>query len=471
MRQRFRTFSPDYRRHLKETLHLAWPVIIGMMGFNLMGLIDSLMIGDLSYVHLSAASLATGVFNILTIIGMGLSFALSPLVAEADSADRPGRVADLLRQGTYVGLITAVVLGFGVYYAAEILYWLDQPEQDVVLADSYLRILSYSVVPLLVFMIFKQFSDGLSLTRPAMYITLLGLLVNVVGNWLLIYGYWGLPRLELDGAGWGTLLSRLVMMVAMVAYVVRGQSFGRYRLAEGWGRLNRPLMRRIAALGLPSGFQHFFEVGAFVGCTLIIGWMDEASANRAAHQIVLQLASVSFMIVLGFSAAATIRVGSALGRRDWLNLRRAGMTGVGVAIAFMSGSALVFVLGRHFFPPFFNENPRVLEIAASLMGIAALFQIFDGVQAIGVGILRGIQDVRIPTAVTFLAYWVINLPLGYGLGIGLNWGVQGVWYALMVSLAISAILLTSRFWYLSGQMGERVSRFDPPESEVTALVE
>lgn len=444
-----RTLFKPYRPHFRETLKLAWPVVIGLMGFNLMGLIDSLMIGELSYVHLSAAALANGVFMILTIIGMGLSFALSPLVAEAEASDQPGRVGDLLRQGTYVGLILAAVLSVLTYFGADALYLMDQPLQDVVLADGYLRILSYSVVPLLVFMIFKQFTDGLSLTRPAMWVTLLGLAVNTLANWLLIYGYWGLPRLELEGAGWGTLISRIVMLVVMVGYVLRSRRFAAYRLSQNWGKLQPNLMKRIAELGLPSGFQHFFEVAAFVGCTVIIGWMDNPSASRAAHQIVLQLASVSFMVVLGFSAAATIRVGQALGRQDLPNLRRAGFTGVMMAVGFMACSGVVFMLARDYFPAFFNDNARVLEISAQLMIMAGFFQVFDGAQAVGVGILRGIQDVKIPTLITFVAYWLISLPTGYVLGIVFDLGVIGVWIGLLVSLFIAGALLNGRFHYLT----------------------
>lgn len=468
MRQTLQTFLSDYRRHFRETLHLSGPVIIGQLGFILTGVIDSLMIGDVSYVHLSASSLANGMFIILTIIGMGISFALTPLVAEAEAAGQDRKVGTFFRQGIYVGILASLVLGSLVYGSAEGLHWLDQPEQDVVLARSYQQILSLSVLPLLIFMVCKQFTDGLSRTRVAMYMTLIGLAVNVVANWVLIYGQWGFPRLELDGAGWGTLLSRVVMMLGMIGYLLRHHSFARFHLREGWGRFDQAVSRKILQIGLPSGFQHFFEVAAFIGCTLIIGWMPEASANRAAHQIVLHLASISFMVTLGFSVGATIRVGNALGRRDFVNLRRAGVTGVLMATGFMLCSAIVFIAGRNLLPAYFNENAVVLEISARLMIIAAFFQLFDGTQAVGVGILRGLQDVRIPTLITFVAYWLISLPLAYGLGIGLEMGVDGVWYALAISLMVSAFTLNGRFWALSSRMirrGEVLPTMLPPEAK------
>ena len=470
MTQTLQTLFSDYQRHFRETIFLSAPVIIGQLGFILTGVIDSLMIGDVSYVHLSASSLANGIFNILTIIGMGISFALTPLVAEAEAAGKEQKVGTFFRQGIYVGILAALVLGSLVYASAEVLHWLDQPEQDVVLARSYQQILSLSVLPLLLFMVCKQFTDGLSRTRLAMYLTLIGLAVNVLANWLLIYGHWGFPRLELDGAGWGTLLSRIVMAVGMLGYILWHRSFTRFQLRKNWGRFDRAVSRKILEIGIPSGFQHFFEVAAFIGCTIIVGWLPEASANRAAHQIVLNLASISFMVTIGFSVGATVRVGNALGRRDFVNLRRAGFTGVAMAIGFMLCSAVVFIAGRDWLPTYFNENPQVLEISARLMIIAAFFQLFDGVQAVGVGILRGLQDVRIPTVITFVAYWLISLPLAYGLGVWLEIGVDGVWYALAISLMVSALTLTARFWYLSTRMireGEVLPGLELSEPEPT----
>jgi len=455
MQQRLLRFFSPYRTHFRETLSLSIPVIIGQLGFVMMGFIDSLMIGDIGYVHLSASALANGIFFILSVIGMGISFALTPLVAEADAAGKLGRVGDLFRNGLYVAMATSFILGILIYFSAEILPFLDQPAEDIALAETYLRILSISTLPLLVFMALKQFADGLSYTRLAMYITLAGLVVNAGANWVLIYGKFGLPRLELDGAGYGTLFSRVFMMVAMFIYVLRNQAFAKYKLQEGWRNIKEPIIKKILSIGLPSGFQHFFEVAAFVGCTVIIGWLGEtASADRAAHQIVLQMISIAFMVAMGFSAGATIRVGNALGKKDYPNVQRAGLTGVFLAVGFMACSATTLVLGRNIFPAFFNDTPYVLEVSARLMIIGALFQLFDGIQAVGVGILRGIQDVVIPTVITFVAYWVINLPLGYLFALPMGMGVDGIWYSFVVSLIVSASLLMARFMRMTNKMAK-----------------
>lgn len=452
MRLGFQRFWTSHRPHMVATISLAVPVVIGQLGQYLMGFIDSLMIGQLSYVHLSASSLANIMFFILTVIGLGVSFAISPLVAESSGAENHERTGDYLRQGTWVGLGLGLLIGLGVYFSADLLPLMDQPEEDVRLATSYTRILSISVIPMLLFLIFKQFTDGLSLTVPAMIVTLLGLGFNVLANWMLIFGKWGMPRLELDGAGWGTLASRTFMMLLMVGYVLFAKRFKYLNLRKGWLTFKGNVIKKILQIGIPSGLQYFSEVAAFGGSTLMIGWLENGSAYRAAHQIAIQMAAMAFMVVMGTSAAASIRVGTALGKHEPLQVRRAGTAGIVLAALFMCFAAITFILGRHLFPPFFTEDAFVLEIAANLMIIAAAFAIFDGIQAVGVGILRGMQDVNIPTLITIVVYWVINLPLGYALGFPLGFGITGIWIGFVVSLMLASGFLSWRFYNLTGRL-------------------
>ncbi|MEL6730772.1 MAG: MATE family efflux transporter, partial [Bacteroidota bacterium] len=271
-------FRKDYGTHFRETIKLSIPVIIGQLGQYLMGFIDNLMIGQLSYVHLSAASLANIMFYILTILGMGITFAISPLVAEANGANNHRKVGDYLKQGLWVSIFASVVLGAAVYFSAWVIPFMDQPEKEVDLAVSYTKILSYSVLPMMVFLIAKQFTDGLSLTRPAMFITLIGLGFNTFANWILIFGQFGMPRLELDGAGYGTLASRSLMAILMMGYVFWHKRFKIYEVTSNWMKLNGAIIRKILGIGLPSGMQYFFEVAAFGGCTIMIGWMEDGSA-------------------------------------------------------------------------------------------------------------------------------------------------------------------------------------------------
>ena len=420
-----------------------------------MGVIDNMMIGDVSYVHLSAASLANGVFFMITIIGLGVAMILSPLVAEAESAGNQRRVGLYLQQGLAIALGLSAIMMVLNHFSINLLPLMDQPAEDIRLASSYLEIIGFSILPFMVFFIGKSFVDGLSLTRPAMYVTLLGLGFNVFANWLLIYGHWGFPRLELDGAGIGTLSARTFMALLMIAYIYRASRFQSYRLP--WKGLNWAVIRKVLKLGIPSGMQWFFEVGAFVGATVMIGWIGQE--ERAAHQIAISLASITFMFVTGFSAGASIRVGNALGRKDWLNVRKAGNSGLILAAAFMTLAAITFVLAKDVLPQLFLEsdpasqefanNAEVLRLAAYLMLVAAFFQIFDGIQAVAAGILRGIQDVQIPTLITLIAYWVVSLPLSYLFAFTFEWELYGVWYAFVCGLMVSAVLLSSRFWYLT----------------------
>ena len=447
--------SISYRQHLKETLSLSMPVIIGQLGHVMMGVIDNMMIGDVSYVHLSASSLANGVFFMITIIGLGVSMIMAPLVAEARSADNQRRVGLYLQQGFAIAVGLSAIMMILNYFSIDLLPLMDQPQEDVDLASSYLKIIGFSILPFMVFFIGKSFVDGLSLTRPAMYVTLLGLAFNVFANWLLIYGHWGFPRLELDGAGIGTLSARTFMAVLMTIYIFKSKRFKEFRLP--WVGLNWPIIKKILKLGIPSGMQWFFEVGAFVGATVMIGWIGQE--ERAAHQIAISLASITFMFVTGFSAGASIRVGNALGKKDWHNVRRAGNAGLILAMAFMVIAATTFVIFKDELPKLFLEtdpsaplllsNLEVMRLTAYLMLIAAFFQIFDGAQAVAAGILRGIQDVQIPTLITLIAYWVVCIPLSYLLAFNFDMGLYGVWYAFVGGLFVSAVLLTSRFWYLT----------------------
>jgi MATE family multidrug resistance protein len=449
MNQRLLSFWRTYAFDFRKTIQLSFPVIVGQVGFILMGLIDNLMIGDLSFVHLSAASLANSIFFILTVIGMGIAIAITPLVAEADGAKKPELAGKYFRQGIWVALGVGAILLILILLAAELLPYLNQPEEEVPLAYDYLRILALSMLPLMVFRVGKQFCEGLSMTRPAMIVILIGLLINVGANWVLIYGKLGFPRMELSGAGYGTLFSRTIMMLLMMGYVFFAPKLKSYDLRRHWNQFLGPVIRKILKIGLPSGLQFFFEVGAFVGAAIIIGLMEDASAQRAAHQIALQLFAISFMIVTGISVGATIRVGNAMGRKDMPGVRRVGLAGIYLGVAFMTVSAGIFFLGRNWFPTFFVEEERVIRIAAQLMFFGVAFQLFDGVQAVAVGILRGIQDVNVPTLYSALAYWGLALPLGAVLGFLLDWQVYGVWSGLVVGLALASVIMTRRFLKLT----------------------
>jgi MATE family multidrug resistance protein len=446
----------SYRNHLRETLVLSFPVIIGQVGNLMLNITDNIMIGGVSYIQLAAASLANSVYFIITILAIGSMNVVAPLVAEAIGAGEQSLAGRYLQQGLIKALLISAVSTVLTLLAAEALPLLQQPEEEVALAQQYLRIVSFATPPLIIFLAYKQFCDGLGDTRFGMIVTLGGVLLNVFLNWALIYGKLGLPRLELAGSGFATVTCRVLMALAMGFFVHFHKNYLPYLSGLRFRQANGELLGKLFRLGILMGLQIFFEVAAFSGAAILIGWLpNEATAARAAHQMVLNIAAISFMITLGISVGASIRVGNALGAKDPGNLRRAGYAALALGLGYMIFSAAIMIIFKHELPTLYGvEEPVVLRISARLMVIAGIFQIFDGTQAIAAGLLRGLQDVRFPTWITFAAYWVIWIPLAYVWGFPLGYGVDGIWYADVVALAFAAVMLTWRFWTLAGRRWE-----------------
>lgn len=431
------------KKHILSTFGLAYPIIIGQLGIIMMGVVDSLMVGHLSAAHLAAASLGNSLAFILMIIGIGVSLAVTPLVAIAVGANKYDECGIYFRQSLLVNSTLSIFLAFAIYFAAGLIEYFDQPPEVQILAKSYMRIIGFSTLPLMVFQTYKQFIEGFSIMKPAMIIAILANLINAFVNWILIFGELGFPRLELNGAGWATFASRLFMAICIMIYVMKSKLFRQYDVSFHFKNFNRHIIKKILSLGLPSGFQYFFEIGAFSFAVVMVGWLG--TKQLAAHQIAINLASISFMAVLGISVAGSIRVGNAVGMKDISETRRAGFTAslLGAFVMFISG--VIFILFRNHLPTLYVQDDQVINYASSLLIIAALFQLSDGTQAVGIGILRGLTDVKIPTAITFIAYWIVGLPIGYLLGFTFDLGVQGVWIGLLLGLTTSAILLTLRF--------------------------
>lgn len=431
------------KKHILSTFELAYPIIIGQLGIIMMGVVDSLMVGHLSAAHLAAASLGNSLAFILMIIGIGVSLAVTPLVAIAVGANKYDECGIYFRQSLLVNSTLSIFLAFAIFFAAGLIEYFDQPPEVQILAKSYMRIIGFSTLPLMVFQTYKQFIEGFSIMKPAMIIAILANLINAFVNWILIFGELGFPRLELNGAGWATFASRLFMAICIMIYVMKSKLFRQYNVSFHFKNFNRHIIKKILSLGLPSGFQYFFEIGAFSFAVVMVGWLG--TKQLAAHQIAINLASISFMAVLGISVAGSIRVGNAVGMKDIFETRRAGFTAslLGAFVMFISG--VIFILFRNHLPTLYVQDDQVINYASSLLIIAALFQLSDGTQAVGIGILRGLTDVKIPTAITFIAYWIVGLPIGYLLGFTFDLGVQGVWIGLLLGLTTSAILLTLRF--------------------------
>lgn len=435
--------TEGYSTHFKKNYSLAYPVMLSQLGHILVGVADNIMVGRLGAVPLAAASLANAVFFLLLTFGIGISYAITPLVAAADGAGDRLTIARVLKHGLLINIITGVILFILVLAGSNILHHMNQPIDVVALAIPYLGVITFSIIPFMLFQTFRQFAEGLSMTKQAMYITVSANVINIVLNYIFIYGKLGAPAMGIMGAGWATLISRVIMGLMMLCFVFYHKKFRLYRYGLGLGNYSQAFVRKMLAIGVPAAFQFAFEVSAFAGAAIMIGWLGANSL--AAHQIAINMVSISYMMASGLSAAATIRVGNQLGRNDIVTLRRAAFTIFIMVGVFMTVCGIIFYFGRYYFPTFYIDDIKVINLSASLIAIAAFFQLSDGVQVVSLGSLRGLKDVKIPTVFTFIAYWVLGLPIGYWLGFERNFGAVGIWIGFLVGLTVAATMLSLRF--------------------------
>lgn len=424
--------------------------MLGQLGHVMVGLVDNLMIGRLGAAPLAAVSLGNSLVFIAMSLGIGFSFAITPLIAEADGAEDIEQGRSYFHHGIILTTCMGVFLFLLLLLAKPILYHLDQPPEVVALAIPYLDIVAFSMVPLMVFQGYKQFADGLSQTKYAMYATLIANVVNVIFNFLLIYGIWIFPRLELEGAAIGTLISRFFMLWFIWEILRRKRKFKSYFVWSRKELLKVKIFKRIISLGLPTALQMFFEVAIFTGTIILAGTLG--TNPQAANQIALNLASMTFMIAVGLGVTATIRVGNQKGLRNYRNLRRIAFSTFLLVFIIEALFAVCFILLKDWLPTLYIDNAEVLLLASQLLIVAALFQLSDGLQVVILGALRGLQDVKIPTLICFIAYWIIGFPVSIYFGKADQLGSMGIWLGLLAGLTVSAAMLHWRFNYLSKKL-------------------
>jgi len=426
----------------RENIPLALPVIVGQIGHIAASVADSMMVGALGTIPLAAVSLASSIQGVPLVFGIGMAYGLTPLVAHAVGQKRPAKAVRWLKNATVVNGVTSLFMFLFAWALFAFVQFTGQEPAVVEEARAYLWIVMASYIPFMLFMSAKQFLEGQGDTKTPMRISLYGNLGNIGLNALLIYGWWIFPSWGIVGAGIATLVARIYMMVSAWWFVLRrGKADPAQWLAA---KVSGPALRSLLKIGLPSGFQYIFEVSAFAASAWIIGTFG--AKPLAAHQVAISLASISYMAATGLGAAATIRIGQNMGQKDVSGARQAGTSLFGLTVLFMLFTGLVFFAFRNYLPFAYTEDIDVAQAAATLLIVATLFQVSDGVQATALGALRGIQDVRIPTAITFVAYYVVALPLEWYLGHVLGYEQVGVWSALAVGLTISAIWLTLRFY-------------------------
>ena len=430
--------------------------MLGMLGHTFVSFIDNIMVGQLGTAELAAVSLGNSFMFIAMSIGIGFSTAITPLIAEADSSDNIQQARSAYKHGLFLCTTLGILLFLMVYFSKPLMYLMNQPEEVVALAIPYLDLVAFSLIPLVIFQAIKQFSDGMSMTKYPMYATILANIVNVALNYVLIFGKFGFPELGIVGAAYGTLASRIIMVLYLGILLRYKKRSARIVKNIKIFVLEGLMIKRIINLGSLSAMQMFFEVAIFTSAIWLSGLLGKNP--QAANQIALNLSSMTFMVAMGLSVASMIRVGNQKGLQNFKELRRIAFSIFLLGFLFAVFFAGIFFIFHKSLPNIYVDlsdaanyvdNMEVLSIATKLLLAAAFFQITDSLQVIVLGALRGLQDVKIPTVLTFISYWVIGFPLSYFLGKEDMYGSFGIWLGLLAGLSTAAILLFIRFNWLT----------------------
>jgi len=449
----------QYTKEFSYNIKLAYPVILGMLGHTLIGIVDNFMVGNLGSTELAAVSLGNSFIFLGLSIGIGFSTAITPLTAEADAEKNDKKIRTTFHHGLLLCTILGVSLFIVTVLSKQLMYFMDQPPAVVALASPYIDWVAFSLIPVVMYQGYKQFADGLSLTKYSMYSIILANVVHIFFNYVLIYGFWFFPKLGIIGAALGTVISRIMMVVFMHYLMKHNVIMNKYFKNFSFKEIRKSILKKIISLGFPSAMQMLFEVTLFTAAIWLSGTLGKN--NQAANQIALILASSTFMVAMGLSVTAMIRISHSKGIRDFKNLIIVARSIFLLAIILEAFFALIFVVFHNFLPHLFLnmsdssqmlDNKEIIFITSKLLLIAAIFQISDGIQVVVLGALRGLQDVKVPMYITFIAYWVIGFPVSFYLGKYTELKAVGIWIGLLVGLSAAAIFLYIRFARLTRKL-------------------
>ncbi|MCB9017866.1 MAG: MATE family efflux transporter [Prevotellaceae bacterium] len=436
-------YIKDYLPFYRRNLIVAIPVVLSQLGQGVVILADSIMVGSLGTNELAAASFANAIILVGYLFVLGISFGATPVIGKHYSGGKHREAAVLFQNSILLDMLILLIVGAGLYVTS---FYLDRMGQDTAvceLAAPYYRWLLYSLPPLFLFQSFKQFMEGIGDTKYAMMITLFSDALNIVLNYLLIFGKLGFPEMGMVGAGVATFLARLTMPILYLCVFFMRPSLMRYFYFFRVKVFSLSRLKNLGSIGIPIGFQMLIESVTFSLSAVMVGWFGAASLS--SHQVAMNLSSITFMMVSGISSATTIRVSHQLGSHDYVSMQKAGFASMHLCSCFNFVCALLFILFRYQIPLAFSSDPEVVELSATLLIMAALYQIADGLQVVTLGALRGMSDVKAPMRVAVFCYLVVNLPVGYLLGVVLEMGAVGIWIGFIVGLNLAAVLLIRRF--------------------------
>lgn len=440
--------SSNWATEFRATFALAWPLVIAQLAQNALHTTDVILLGWLGSTYLAAGTLATTFLMPFLVGGIGVIGAVAPLVAQARGSRNIKAVRRIVRQGCWAAIVLATVLVPIVLQIRPIYVALGQDPEATALAEQFIQVAAWSLFPAFGIIAFRSLLSAFDATRAILVITVLGVFVNAITAYVLIFGHFGLPRLELRGAAIATTLTNVVMFFAMMGYVLRHRRLKRFHVLLRFWKPDWARFREIFRIGTPIGLTVLAEVGMFTAAALLMGRLG--TDEVAAHAIALQCASIAFMVPLGLGIAATVRVGMAYGRGDAEGIHKAGWTSFVMGTAFMTVSCIAFLtLGPSivtlFLDPHVEANSNSLALAASFLVVAGVFQLVDGAQVVAAHSLRGLSDTKVPMLLAIVGYWMVGLPIAYVLGFVLDWQGVGIWIGLASGLAFVAVVLVTRF--------------------------
>lgn len=440
----FKSFLKN--NHTKETIYLAWPLVITQVGHIITGMVDTIFLGKIGPTEQAACILSNNLYVLLLVFGIGVSYATTPLVTDAHHNNDVQKKASLFKNSLVLNLSVSVLCFVILFLSSGVLKYMQQPVEVVELAVPFFDVLIFSMIPVSLFFTCKQYCEGLANTRMALIISVAGNLLNIILNYLLIYGKFGFPELGYLGSAWASFIARAFMGISFLVFIFRSPLTKEIGTVYKLVKINWTELKDLARIGLNSGAQFTFEVAAFAIAGLMAGTFGKEQID--AHGIALSIAAFTYMFASGISSAATIRVSVYNAQQNWLEIKNAGYTALKLVLLVMGAFGILFLIFSTVLPLGFSDEIEIIKLASKLLIIAAMFQLFDGIQVVAIGALRGLEDVKYPTIITLVGYWLIALPLAYLLAFTLKMETIGIWIALLASLIFVAVGLFWRFNFL-----------------------